>query len=291
MPGSRKTQVIEALFEERWLGPGKSLDDSVVTLEQVSVAIRAYNRKNRSNPLSTRNPANFFKDFIRKRKSANDYWPRSVFDRGYTAKQVTGEGLCFEFVRLELGQTEPFPGSAVQLNPEAPVHRIQSTSMPLASRRLGRRDEAWLVQVIARLHIVETHLALYCSQPIMQIDLLQTNVKLARAEIDALYLGLEQPTTGEGDEPREVLITCEAKGRGDDILPDQVLAQVAAAFHMRGMDIDRVLPMAAKAVAPSEVHVVQFAPVNRADMPLLEPPKIESEAVYKLVPLVPGVGA
>jgi len=290
MPGSRKTQVIEALFEERWQGPGRPLRDSIVTLEQVSVALRAYNRKKRSNPLSTRNPANFFKDFIRKRKSANDNWPQSVFERGYTAKQITGEGLCLEFVPLQPGQTEPFPGAGVQLDPKAPAHRIQSTSMPLASRRLGRRDEAWLVQVIARLHIIETHLALHYPEPLLQIDLLQTNVKLARSEIDALYLGLQQQASGEGDEPQEVLITCEAKGRGDDILSDQILAQVVAAFRMRGMHIDRVLPLAAKAIAPSKIHVVQFALVHRADLPLPGTPKIESEATYELVPPVQGVG-
>jgi hypothetical protein len=291
MPGSRKTQVIEALFEERWQGPGTPLGESIVTLVQVSAAIRAYNRKNRTSPLSTRNPANFFKDFIRKRKSANDNWPQTVFKRGYTARQITGEGQCFTFVPIEPGQTEPFPGAGVRLNPKAPTHRIQSTSMPLASRRLGRRDEAWLVQVIARLHIVETHLALHYPKPILQIDLLQTNVKLAKAEIDALYLGLEQGAPGEVDEPREVLITCEAKGRGDDILPDQILAQVKAAFRMKGMDQGRVLPMAVKAVAPSRVQVVQFAPVSRADAPQMEALEIASEAIYELVPPVPGVGS
>jgi len=59
---------------------------------------------------------------------------------------------------------------------------------------------------------------------------------------------------------------------------------------MRGTHIDRVLPMAAKAIAPSKIHVVQFALVNRADLPLLGTPKIESEATYELVPPVEGVG-
>ena len=290
MPGSKKTLIIEALFDERWQGPGKLLANPIVTLADAQRAIRAYNRKNPSKTLSTRNPANFFKDFIRKRRSANINWPQSVFERGFSARQTTGAGLCFEFVLLTSGQTEPFQGAGIQPGPRAPAHKIQSTSMPIASRRLGRRDEAWLIQVLVKLHVIETHLALHYRAPIQQIDLLQTNVKLGRAEVDALYLGLELPSSDKPTSPREILITCEAKGRGDDILPDQILSQVNAAFRMRGMNQDHVLPLAAKAIAPSKVHVVQFASVARADLAQLETLAIESEAVYELVPPVPGVG-
>lgn len=195
MPRSNKTAIIEALFDKRWRGPKKPLSNPIVTLAQVQVSIRAHNKANPTNKLSTRNPANFFKDFIRKKKSANKNWPKSVLTRGYTGRQVTGKGLCFEFIPLQRGQTDPFPASGIRPSRNAVHHKIQSASMPLASRRLGRKDEAWLIQVLSRLHVIETHIALHSSRPFLQVDLLQTNVKLSGAEIDAPFLGLEQDTT------------------------------------------------------------------------------------------------
>lgn len=161
MPKSEKTAIIEALFNKRWRGQGKRLSNSIVTLDDVQRAIRSNNEANRIHRLSTRNPANFFKDFVRKRHSANSNWPPSVLQRGYTARQVTGRGQCFEFVPLPTGQKEPFPAGVIRPRKRTPAHDIQSASMPLASRRMGRRDEAWLIQVLARLHIIETHLALH----------------------------------------------------------------------------------------------------------------------------------
>jgi hypothetical protein len=35
-------------------------------------------------------------------------WPKSVFDRGHTARQTTGRGYCFEFVAATAGQTERY---------------------------------------------------------------------------------------------------------------------------------------------------------------------------------------
>jgi len=291
MPRSRKTQIIEALFNERWQGPGRPLSDATVSLGQVEVAIRLHNEANPTQTLSTKNPANFFKDFIRKKRSANENWPKTVLARGYTARQVTGEGQCFEFVPLEPGQKDPFPVSGIHTpGPGVPIHQLQSASMPLASRRLGRRDEAWLIQVLARLHVVETHLALHSKRPYVQVDLLQTNIKLARTEIDALFLAIE----GQSGEPnvafREVIIACEAKGLRDDVLEDQLVAQVKATFRIADIRQEVVIPMAAKAIAPSRIYMVQFAPVDRKTASGLSTLAVESEAIYELVPPVPGVG-
>lgn len=69
---SKKTEIIEKLFDTRWDLNARTLSDPVITLDQVADAIRAYNTANRAARLSDRNPANFFKDFIRKKKSANE---------------------------------------------------------------------------------------------------------------------------------------------------------------------------------------------------------------------------
>jgi len=156
---SKKTPIIEEIFNSRWDSISKTLSDPLVTLIQVEDAIRNYNEKNQSDTLSTRNPANFLKDFIRKKASANRNWPSSVFERGYTARQVTGGNMCFEFVPIDPGQTEPFPERIIHPSPVAKKHQIQSASMSLASRRLGRKDEAWLIQVLVKLNVIETHLA------------------------------------------------------------------------------------------------------------------------------------
>ena len=71
MAESNKTPVIEILFNKRWQGPKKPLTTPVVTLADVQDAIRSYNNSKPRTKLSTRNPANFFKDFIRKRRSPN----------------------------------------------------------------------------------------------------------------------------------------------------------------------------------------------------------------------------
>lgn len=290
MSSSRKTPVIESLFNSRWDPETNTLSDPYVTLAQVEAAIVEYNAANPNRTLSTRNPANFFKDFIRKKRSANSNWPRSVLARGYTARQITGENLCFEFIPLDPEQTEPFPIRIYMPSHDAPKHKIQSASMSLASRRLGRSDEAWLIQVLVKLNVIETHLSLYSARPIIQVDLLQTNVKQARTEIDALFLAFE----GSGDDDglfNEILITCEAKGRRDDILEDQIIAQVTAVFRMTAVTQDVVIPIAVKSVRPSEVHIVQFGSIQRSEASDLSELSIHREAVYELVPQVPGIGA
>src|SRR5262245_11899615 len=105
-------------------------------LHDVQAAIRKHNAEHPSpDNLSDRNPANFFKDFVRRRDSANLHFPKEVFEHGFTARQVTQGGACFEFVPVDVGQTEPFPSKTPQLSAEAldRVHKIQSMSLPLAS--------------------------------------------------------------------------------------------------------------------------------------------------------------
>jgi len=283
---SQKTAIIEDLFDQRWQADTGSLADPMVTLAQVAAAIAEH-----ETALSPKNPANFFKDLIRNRRSANANWPQSVLDRGYTARQVTSRGNCFEFTPLQPGQALPFPRSGIhEPGPDVPLRQLQSASMPLASRRLGRSDEAWLIQVLARLHVRETHFALHPFRRFVQVDLLQTNVKLSRAEIDALFLAVEEVPGTETEQTREVLVTCEAKGLRDDLLEDQLIAQARAALGMSGVQQEVVFPTVAKAIGPSRVYVVQFAPIVRGDAAGLSSLQSESAAVYELVPSVPGVG-
>jgi hypothetical protein len=284
---SQKPAVIELLFDERWDSQSKQLSRPVVTLADVQRAIHSYNAAHPATPLSARNPANFFKDFIRNKRNANTNWPARVWQSGFTAKQVTGENRCFEFVPLVEGQDEPFPLNRVPAPSEAtPRHSLESASLPLASRRLGRADETWLTQVAVRLRLIETHLALFSSRHVVQVDHLQMSIKRSPAEIDALYLVHE--TVGEVTQ--EAIATVEAKGMRDDILEDQVLAQIRTAFAMPEVEQETVIPMAMKTVGPSEVHVVEFEAVMRGEESDLSELVVASEAVYTLRPAVPGIG-
>jgi hypothetical protein len=291
---SRKIPVIEALFEASWDDESQTVSKSLVTLKEVLEAIKVYNADCApGRELGEGNAANFMKDLIRNKRSANRNWPQSVFARGYTARQVTGENACFEFIPLAPGQTEPFPLNVIPAPTDAvPRHRVESASMPLASRRLGRKDESWLMQVLVRLRVFETHLSLFSGWQVVQMDLLQLGVKQRRTEIDGLFLAVEEVEGDDNEsEPatRELLVCCEAKSRRDDILEDQILSQVRAVFRMKAITQDVVVPMAAKTVGPSQVHVLEFEAVTREAAPTMESLVIASEAVYEFVPPVPGV--
>ena len=267
------------------------MSDPLVTLQDLSKAIQNYNSSQKHRPLSDRNPANFFKDFVRNKRRANKNWPRQILDAGFTARQVTGSGRSFEFVSLAEGQEEPFPLNAIPEPTEhTPRFKVETISMPLASRRLGRKDEPWLIQVLVKLRIIETHLALFSARKIIQLDHLQMNVKLSRSEIDALFLALED--VGE-DVRREVLVTCEAKGKNDDILETQVLEQVRAAFRFRlasSVEAVGVLPMAIKAFAPSQIFVVEFESITEEQSKTATTLTVASSAIYELTPPIPGIG-
>src|SRR6266567_2096551 len=253
---NRKAAIIDGIFEQRWSPQTRVLSDPMVTLQDLSKAIQSYNASQKQRPLSDRNPANFFKDFVRNKRRANKNWPKRILDAGFTARQVTGDGRCFEFVPLAGGQKEPFPSTTVPEPTEnTPRFKVESISMPLASRRLGRTDEPWLIQVLVKLRIIETHLALFSS--------------------------------------RKIMVTCEAKGKNDDILETQVLEQVRAAFRFRlasSVQAVDVLPMAIKAFAPSQIFVVEFGSMSQEQAETATSLEVASSAIYELTPQVPGIG-
>jgi hypothetical protein len=117
-------------------------------------------RANRGTTLSTGNPANFLKDVIRG-FGGSKIWPQRLQDLRYTAEQRMGDEAVFEFVPYKTGQSEPFPTPFLYHPGETSQHFIQSLSVPTVTKKLGRDDETYLIQVAVRLAVVETHFALF----------------------------------------------------------------------------------------------------------------------------------
>jgi len=200
---------------------------------------------------------------------------------------VTEKNACFEFVPLIAGQTEAFPPvNFAQPSASTPKYQIESVSLPLASRRLGRKDEPWLIQVITRLRIVESHFSLTSGRAIKQLDLLQMNVKLSGTEIDALFLAHEETAPGIIE---EIIITCEAKTGRDDILEDQILKQAKAPFKMKQITQNHVIPLAVKCVAASQIFVVEFNELDRETHENVTSLSIASDSLFEIKPPVPGI--
>ncbi|OYU74214.1 MAG: hypothetical protein CFE32_18480, partial [Alphaproteobacteria bacterium PA3] len=97
MPKSDKPVVIERIFNELYDLSNSSLRRSVVTLVDVTEAIE-WCKVHHKVTLSSKNPANFIKDLIRG-KGANGMWPAKLKQMRYTARQVTGSGNVFEFIK------------------------------------------------------------------------------------------------------------------------------------------------------------------------------------------------
>ena len=288
MPDDTRAYVFEKLFNDRWDPTTGTLSNPVVLVSEVVAAIEDWNAAHPAEePKKIDNKYAFFKDFARNKKRANKRWPKSILARNYTARQLTGRGASFEFVPLEPGQTVPFTNVVPPPAPSTETHRIESVSLPLTSRLLGRGDEPWLIQVLVRLHVIETHLSLYSTRNILQIDHLQMNVKLHLTEIDALFLAIEQLRPGI---TQEVIVNCEAKGLTDDIIESQVISQAQSVFQSQSIHQDIVIPMAVKPLRQSVVHVVEFEAISRSAAPSTTTLTIASDALYQFIPPVPGIG-
>jgi hypothetical protein len=286
---SEKPEIFRRLFNKRWDPNARRLSDPLVLTNDVDREYADYNKERGIVPKKSRNPYAFIKDFLRVRRRANLNWPPEIFAAGYTGRQVTGDGRVFEFIPILAGQTEPFPSTAPPPPADSIPYKLSSVSMPLASRRLGRTDEPWLVQVSVRLHVVETYFALFSTRrdTIRQVDHLQNALKLNRTEIDALFLGIEETSPGDF---REFMISCEAKRLGEDIITEQVIAQAKAVFHLDNVNQPFVVPIALKSIGPSKIHIVEYQEVSREDADSLETLSMVNQAVFELVPAVPGIG-
>lgn len=244
--------------------------------------------------LSEGNAANFMKDVVRG-DHANDFWPPELTALRITAQQRPSRGSrrVFEFVNFEEAQTEPFPNPYKPTPEMAPIP-VEAVSLSLAKRSLGRKDESWLVQVAVELRLVQTHFATHSLESVVEVNHLQTGVKLGTSEIDSLFLAHLQSTDNT---LIRALVTCEAKQEGQRILDHQIVEQVVAAsksVRAAGMDVTKIIPIAVKAYEGGQVYLAEFKSWEHSDADKSEEerPKLQlaSHAVYALRPPVPGIG-
>lgn len=273
--------MIERVFDQLWNSETSTLSRTIVTSADLVDAIIWCNA-NMGTSLSSRNPANFFKDIIRG-SGASGMWPERLKALRWSAKQRTGDGDVFEFVPYKADQEDAFPDLFVY-KPDIPHRQIQSLSMPLASKALGRDDETYLVQVAVKLAVVETHFALESPLQVAELNHLQTGIKLRKTEIDSLFSAMFNDADGVF---KRMIITAEAKNKRQRILPEQIMRQVIAAFA-EVPSVDVVVPVAMVAHAGG-IYFAEFKIVRRADLAAFEELTLESEAFYELIPHVQGI--
>jgi hypothetical protein len=304
---SEKPIVIEYLYKQYENG---EIPDGLVTSDRLVRAIRATEAS-----LGIANPANFLKDIIRS-DHANSIWPKSLTDKGISARQRYGAKRVFQFIEFTEGQKEPFPDN-FPIDEKTIPHEIQSASLPFAARQLGRKEETWLTQVVVNLRLVESQLSIFSPMRtrVRDVTHLQTGMKTA-PEIDAVFLA----TYGETEELKSptnlnVLVTCEAKQINQRILEDQIREQVAKALEVtddiQNPRINAVKPMAIKVVdfmfeAKKEkaVYIVEFSHIDRnefdekwaqkspSDERLYSMPLNDvSKTVYRIMPPIAGLNA
>lgn len=251
-----------------------------MSLDDVADGIRAC--RSIGVTLSDRNPANFLKDILRGANASRN-WPVSVAAKRYTAVQRTGAGECFEFIPYRPEQAEPFP-EEFPVRQDVKRYPIQSTSIPLVTKSLGRSDETWHIQVAVQLHVVETHFAVAGAFDILELAHLQSGIKLRSTEIDALFLG----KTGSEKAPEPVLVTCEAKQAADPLIPSQIINQVRAAFEANE-DVQLTVPLGLRAIRGVGFYVIEFEAVTRSNAKNLDKLVFASDSILELLPSVRGV--
>ena len=286
MAKSKKTLVIDHLWDVL-----SSDGRRIATFDDVSAAIRYCNDKYNLG-LSANNPANFMKDLLRG-PSASANWPERLVRLRISGRQLKGENRIFEFIDYAPHQTEPFPNPFEPTGAEEAI-LLQSISLPLTTKSLGRADESWLVQVAVHLRVLESHFATISSLNVVELTHLQVGVKLGRSEIDSIFFAV----IDEDGARLNALVTCEAKQSRDPILGDQIVQQVRDAFESAQrlqMDISLVVPIAIKALAPrGAVYLVEFEAWTALEASAHEGNLKElvasNTAIYELRPAVPGVG-
>ncbi|ALD65127.1 hypothetical protein AFL94_15680 [Arthrobacter sp. LS16] len=241
--------------------------------------------------LKKTNPANFWKDLTRNgARGLNRNWPRSVFEHGYAGADAIGQitRAVFMFIPVKPEQTEPFVDD-VAFDDQAAVLQLQSLSMPQAMKALGRSGENWHAQVADRLNVVSSFFAL-CSprnippRGVQEVNFLQTGIKMKDGETDAAFSLLA--------DDGQWLVSAEVKGRSEEFHLSQI-ARAAFALESAAKvtkpstlgGIVGVIPLGIKVVGKSKLWVVEFAPVDAPNTPLVK----VAEGVFELVPHVPGI--
>lgn len=258
---SEKPPVFQYLFDRRYDWDKRKFTPLTVTQEEIQDAIGQL--RDEGNTLSTGNPANFMKDFLRS-VNRNAQWPEAIANARYTARQAYGEGRVFDFVSYQPGQTVPFPDDFA-LPAEPVLHAIETLSMPAIARAAGRPDDQWLMQVCVQQRVLHTHFAVHSELDVVDFHHLQSSLKGAPS-VDALFL----LTFKVGEKLQKALVTFEAT-RKDPILPDQMKAQ-AAAMAKRckttdGLrDIDFIVPVAANTTTVGSAPVIALFEIERIDV-------------------------
>jgi hypothetical protein len=107
-----------------------------------------------------------------------------------------GDSAIMKFVDFPAGQETPFINPFEPLS-ELPLEELQSISLPLTTKTLGRQDESWLIQVAANLRVIEQHLSTKSPIDFRELTHLQVGVKLGKAsEVDALFWGIVKRADG-----------------------------------------------------------------------------------------------
>ena len=301
---SDKTGVIEMLFNDLWIEESRKLRQTTVTMTEVGKAIERWNLTAPANHrLSTRNPANFLKDVKRTVEGANRAWPQSVFERGYNGRQSIGDEGSFEFIPIPPDQEVPFLEPFLTPDDVIPNHfEVETLSIGIAVKKLGREDESFLVQALVNVRAIESHFALTSDRKVEQVDFLQTNVKLGHGEVDALFLlseTREVSATGPAEYPspglpNSVIATCEVKGRKEIAWPDQILRQVKAFLESeQGHPHEIVVPLYVKALGGDVIRIVEMKEISRPQLADLQDSDfvIVAESLVTLKPSIPGLNS
>lgn len=283
MPKSQKTPVIEHIFDLLYDNKTGTLSRTVVTAKDIQKA-KLYCNKNLGTTINMdTNPSNFMKDIVRSRSALERIWPARVRNLGWTGEQHTGDGNIFEFVPFVAGTSE------IDFHPTdvTPTFAVQSLSLPLASKALGRQDEPWLLQVAVNLRVIETHFAVGENRQIEALELnhLQMDIKLRKVQIDALFLA--KRSMEDSDAHGSVLITVEAKQGNQRILQEQIARQVKWAFAATPNEL--VIPTAVVGIRNKGIYVVEFKAVHRSEAHAFETPIFHREALFVLQPQVKGI--
>ncbi|GGF33371.1 hypothetical protein GCM10011321_25670 [Youhaiella tibetensis] len=278
-----KALLIKHIFDDLWIEETNSLKKTIIIDEDLRTA-RVELGKLIPLKIKVGNPNNFFKDIVRK-KAAYRLWPASLRDKGWTGEQRTGDGKVFEFVRI----TEEWPDNLqIDYGPteDTPRFIVQTLSIPLWTKELGRNDEPWLLQSAVNLRVVETHFstAEKSQLPALSVTHLQMDLKLRKTQIDALYL--LQYDQGAARPSGFAHVTVEAKQHNQRIVVEQVGWQAEAA--LKNQKADYVVPLALAAVRGEGIYVVEFEMIKRGDE---VPPRLKvfRDALYLLRPKLVGI--
>lgn len=294
-----KTRIFEQLFESRGGATRLAVEPekALVTLDDVRAQVADYSART-GIPGGPKNVAAFFKDFVRNMDSANRYWPASVHDAGYTARQVTGRGACFTFELLADGQKAPFRKFEPSEATRSMAIEISVAAVPRGITQFADSSDRWFSALCASLAIVEKHFAAVSgARHRFDIDETFLGIRGKYAAIDRLYVG-----RGSGPSDRLWLMPTEVKYK-DDIYDVQMASlarelqesSVILGLRERGCNFVEVIPLAIKwlqrrstkmgnyqALTGNQIYVVQFETISMTEAPPMHP-KVAAESVFNIV--------